>query len=171
MQPRLRPMHPDDLADLMAVQADCYAPAMVEPATVLQRRLENAQGHCWVVQDAEGVCAYAFGYPSRVGMVTRLGSDFRPAPDADCLYLHDVAVARRAKGKGLGLTLVRHVLAAAHQQRLRYSALVSVQESRSFWERLGYAAVETRDDAARDSLASYAAPALYMVQALDDAAA
>jgi len=78
----------------------------------------------------------------------------------DTLYLHDLAVAPRAAGQGVARRLVGAMLARAGG--LRHSALVSVQDSRPFWESLGYA-VAAGDPGA---LATYPADALYMTKSL-----
>jgi hypothetical protein len=56
------------------------------------------------------------------------------------LYLHDLAVAPRAHGCGLGRRLVQAMLARIARSGLAHSALVSVQASRRFWESFGYMA-------------------------------
>jgi GNAT superfamily N-acetyltransferase len=122
-----------------------------------------------LAEDGEGVCAYLFAYPSRLGRVALLGADFVPAPDADTLYLHDLSVAPRALGRGLARRLVAHLLAQARDCGLGSSALVSVQDSAAFWTALGYAPADAADAAARAALATYPGVARYMVRTLDPA--
>ncbi len=95
-----------------------------------------------------------------------LDGDFKQYPEADCLYLHDLAVSRRAAGRGIGPALVSRNLEQASRQQIRYSALVSVQESEAFWSRLGYSAHTELEPRQVDNLASYRLPAVYMVRAL-----
>lgn len=155
-----------DLDALLAVQAACYPPSMREAAGVLQGRMRTAAASCVVAEDGEGVCGYLFAYPSRLGKLTPLGADFAPTPDADTLYLHDLAVAPRAHGLGLGRSLGTRLLAQARAQGLSWSALVSVQDTAAFWAALGYAALDTACPTARAALASYPGAARYMVRAL-----
>lgn len=163
---QIRSMCLDDLASVLAVQAACYPPSMQEAAAVVLARLGAAGESCVIAQDGEGICGYLFAYPSRLGRVTPLGAEFAPAPDADTLYLHDLAVAPRAHGRGLARGLVGHLLAQAHARGLRASALVSVQDTAGFWTSLGYQATETACPTARAALASYPGLAHYMVRAL-----
>jgi len=157
---RLVPMAEADLDAVLAVQAACYPPAMQEAADVVRARLRASPDTVLVARDADGVCAYLFAYPSRLGKVTALGGAF-PVPQApDTLYLHDLAVAPRAAGQGVARRLVDAMLARAGG--MRHSALVSVQESRRFWESLGYMAAA--GDAA--ALATYPGDALYMTKRL-----
>ncbi|WP_051933268.1 GNAT family N-acetyltransferase [Massilia sp. BSC265] len=162
----IRAMRPDDLDAILAVQAACYPPAMQEAAEVLLARMRAAGETCVIVEDGEGLCGYLFACPSRRGHVTPLGAEFDAAPDADTLYLHDLALAPRAHGRGLARWLVGHLLAQAREQGLNASALVSVQDTAGFWTALGYEAAGTSCPEARAALASYAGGARYMVSVL-----
>jgi ribosomal protein S18 acetylase RimI-like enzyme len=168
----LRPMLDADLPAVLAVQAACYPPAMQEAFDVVLARLRAAPETCLVASDGEGegagvgdpVCAYVFAYASRLGAVTPLGAGFAPAPDADTLYIHDLAVAPHALGRGLARRLATELAALGLARGLPHAALVAVQDSRRFWEGLGFAAHPPgpRDAAA---LASYPGGALYMARA------
>jgi predicted N-acetyltransferase YhbS len=166
VMPAFRAIRSEDVAAVMAVQAECYVPAMIESDAVMAARIEAAGAHCWVAEDGAGVCAYLLCYPSHLDKVTRLGAAFACADLPDCLYLHDLAVARRAKGKGMGPGLVGRALAQAAAAGLRHSALVSVQDSRAFWERLGYRVRMPADATAAANLQSYVQPAWYMAREL-----
>jgi predicted N-acetyltransferase YhbS len=157
---RTAPMAEADLDAVLAVQAACYPPAMQEAAHVLRARLRASPHTVLVARDADGVCAYLFAYPSRLGKVTPLGGEFALPAMPDTLYLHDLAVAPRAAGKGVARLLVDAMLARAGG--LRHSALVSVQDSRRFWESLGYMPAA----AAAAALATYPQDALYMAKRL-----
>jgi len=129
-------------------------------------RIDAAGESCVVVQDGEGVCGYLFAYPSRLGKLTPLGAGFEVAGVPDTLYLHDLAVAPRAHGRGLARSLVARLLARARRDGLTASALVSVQDTAAFWTALGYEASEANCPAARAALASYPGVARYMVRPL-----
>lgn len=162
-----RAMTPDDLPAVMAVQAACYPPAMVEPMALLADRLASAPALSFLLEDADGVYAYLFCYPSQLGKVTRLGDRFRLPAAPDCLYLHDLAVAPRAAGRGAGPRLVRAAWAAGRAQGLAHSALVAVQASQAFWERLGYARFAALAETERAPLDSYPGAACYMARVLE----
>lgn len=159
---RMAPMAASDLDAVLAVQAACYPPAMQEAADVVLARLAASPETVLVARDAAGVCAYLFAYPSRLGKVTPLGGAFDVPAGADTLYLHDLAVAPRAAGQGLARALVARLLLGATGRGWAHSALVSVQDSRAFWESLGYARA-AGDEAA---LATYPGTALYMARTL-----
>jgi ribosomal protein S18 acetylase RimI-like enzyme len=160
----VRPMVEADLRAVLAVQAACYPPEMQEAPEVVLARLRAAPGTTLLACDEVGVCAYVFAYPSLRGKVTPLGAEFTLPENPDTLYIHDLAVAPRALGRGLARRLARQLLERGRAHGLRHAALVSVQDSRRFWEGFGY-----RVDAVRPpcpALASYPDGALYMTAAL-----
>jgi ribosomal protein S18 acetylase RimI-like enzyme len=159
----IRPMREPDLHAVLAVQAACYPPAMQEPAAVVLARLRTAPHTVLVACDAAGPCAYVFAYPSRLGAVTPLGAGFAPAPAADTLYIHDLAVAPRALGRGLARRLVASLSERAPAPGLPYAALVAVQDSRRFWEGLGFTAQDAGEEGTR-ALVTYPEGALYMAR-------
>lgn len=162
----LRPMIPDDLPAVLAIQQACYVAAMNESAATLLARLDAAPRHAWVASLGGKVGAYLVGYPSRLGSITELDTPFRVAEQPDCLYLHDLAVAPDFSGLGAGRCLVQHALAAARTEGLGAAALVSVQNSRDYWAKLGFASPAMLNAAQRACLATYPAPAYYMARPL-----
>lgn len=162
----LRTMQEDDIPAVLSIQKEAYSPQLQEDEAVIRSRLAACPQLAWIAEDAEGVCAYLFAYHSCVGKVTPLDGEFQRHAEADCLYLHDLAVSPRAGGRGIGQALVRKKLEQAKAHQLRYSALVSVQDSEAFWSRLGYAAHTQLEQPQASNLASYRIPAVYMVQAL-----
>ena len=160
----LRAMCEDDLAAVWAVQAACYPPPMQEAAALLLARLRAAPSTALVGCVGGAVRAYLFAYPSLLGRVTPLGAPFVPAPAPDALYLHDLAVAPGAHGIGLARRLAARLLAEAAASGLGHAALVSVQDSRRFWEGLGF--MEDGGRARCAALATYPGHAVYMTRSL-----
>jgi ribosomal protein S18 acetylase RimI-like enzyme len=159
----LRAMQPGDLDAILQVQAACYPVAMQEGADVVLARIRQAGDTSFVAARQDGaILAYVFAYRSVQGAVTPLDARFDVATAGDTLYLHDLAVAPQAAGQGLARRLAAHVDALARRQGNRWCALVSVQDSRRFWERLGYCATDCATQQARAALASYPPGALYM---------
>jgi len=163
----VRALNLTDLPGLLAVQRACYGEGYVESAEVFARRLASP-AHCsLVLEDGGRVCAYLAAYDSLLGKVTPLHGDFEAVPQADTLYLHDMAVLPLLAGRGLARALLDPLWRQAQARGLRQSALVSVQGSQGFWERHGYAAQPLHDAAQRQRLAGYGADALYMVRRLN----
>ncbi len=173
---RLRPLRPADVPGLLAVQRACYGDGLIEGEAVFARRLASAAQCSLALVEADGpapqLVAYLAAYRSRRGAVTPFEGDFHGTPQADvfpqadALYLHDLAVAPAWAGRGLAQALLAAAWQRARAEGLRHSALVSVQGTQAFWERQGYAAQPLADAAQQRHLDSYGAGAVYMVRAL-----
>jgi len=162
----IRAIREDDLDAVLRVQAACYPPAMQEPRAVVLARLRAAGGTTLVAVHGGAVCAYVFAYRSAAGAVTPLDAMFDIQDKGDTLYIHDLSVAPGAAGLGIARQLVDRLRALAAGAGLRQCALVSVQDSQAFWERLGFAERPCAGDDARLALASYPPVAVYMCSAL-----
>lgn len=161
----LRPIRDTDLDAVLRVQAACYPPLMQEAAGVVRSRIRSAFDTSFVAEIEGQVGAYVFAYRSTRGAVTPLDAPFDVAGDGDTLYIHDLSVAPAAAGQGLARRLVERLRALAREQGLAQCALVSVQDSRAFWERLGFRVSACNGETDRLALASYPPVALYMCTA------
>ena len=151
-----------DIDAIMLIQAECYPLAMQESRDIVVSRLQSAPATSLVACAHDDVCAYLFAYPSLHGAVTALGSGFAIPERPDTIYIHDLSVSRRALGRGAARALVRQLLAAAQQDGLVWSGLVSVQDSARFWGALGYKASAPGCPVSRAHLATYPGEAVYM---------
>lgn len=159
----VRAMRPDDLDAIVEVQAQCYPPDMNEPALLLAARLQACPDTAWVAvepgTDVPG--AYLVGYRTVLGKVSPLGGPFAHHPQADGLYLHDLAIGRALRGRGVAQLLVAHARARALAWHLAGLALVSVNDTVAFWRGQGFepADVTPQGQAALDT---YPGRAVYM---------
>ena len=164
----LRPMTPDDVPAVLAIQAECYEPALIEDEPSIRARLDASPDSAWVVEDDAGVCAYLVAYRSVLGKITPLGGAFAVAAEPAALYVHDLAVARRVRGRGVAQALVSAAGEQARAEGLAHASLVCVQAAREFWQKHGYAVVSVADPRQSSHLASYGDRAHYMVKRLHD---
>ncbi|MFD2300523.1 GNAT family N-acetyltransferase [Paracidovorax citrulli] len=165
--PPIRRLGGEDLPGLLAVQRACYGEGFLESADVFARRLASPV-NCSLVAGAPGsVQAYLAAYRTVRGKVTALHGDFEtPDGPPDTLYLHDMAVLPECAGCGLARALLETLWHEARVAGLRHTALVSVQGSRAYWERQGYAAREPASAEAHERVAGYGAQAVYMERLL-----
>jgi ribosomal protein S18 acetylase RimI-like enzyme len=164
MTVNLRPIREDDLAGIMLVQAACYPPSMQEPEDVILSRIRVAGDTSLAAVGDEGMCGYLFAYPCMLGAASELGSRFVVAEDADTMYLHDLSVSPAAAGNGLARTLVGRLIELARERLLVHCALVSVQDTQQFWERLGFQAKPAPGPELRAVLGTYPGHARYMTR-------
>ena len=160
---QLRALGVDDVDALLRIQERCYGADFAEPREVFVRRLRTA-GHCsWTAEQGGELVAYLAAYWSRPGAITPLNGDFADYDDASVLYLHDMAVSEAAAGQGLAGRMVQALKAQARARGVQRTALVSVQGSRLYWERQGYAVQSVTNAVQQQHLDSYGDGALYMV--------
>lgn len=161
-----RTLNPADLPGLMAVQHACYGDEFVESAAVFARQIGSPADCSLVIEHGGRIRAYLAAYRSRLAKVTPLHGDFEAVTHPDTLYLHDMAVLPGHVGEGMAHALLGSVRRMARDARLPYSGLVSVQGSRAYWERQGYAVHALADEAQRERLAGYGGDAVYMLARL-----
>lgn len=137
-------------------------PSFHERPEIFVERLALFSAGSLVAQGAGEPVGYAVAHPWLLGRPPALDSLLGAIPpDADCLYLHDVAILPEARGQRLTGRLVACLRQLAAEQGLRRLALTSVNATASMWSRYGFAAVEP-DAALAAKLATYGDDATYM---------
>ncbi|RIY00302.1 GNAT family N-acetyltransferase [Aureimonas flava] len=149
-------------APAVVALADRVHPTFHEDAAVFVDRQRLFPAGSLVLPGPAGtLAAYAVAYPVRrfapPPLDTVLGA---LPPDADALYIHDVALAPEWRGRGLAEPAIRRLLAAAAP--LGAATLVSVYGTWPFWARFGFRRVD--DPALAPKLASYGADAVFMLR-------
>lgn len=136
----IRPLRPEDIPEVLALQAAAYSPTYHEAAPAFLSRLIRGRGLPIQARTAEGrMAGYLFAHPWGGRGVPALG---RPLPDfqwADRLFLHDLTVASPWRGLGLGHRLLAALLAQAQALGLAEVGLVAVAGAARYWSGLGFA--------------------------------
>ena len=136
---RFRPLTRDDISGLHRLEAESYLPSLHESDEAFIRLIELFPDGAFGCFDDEGLCGYAFGVPLMAGSTLELRTPLERIPEeADTFYIHDVAVAERCRGQGVGHALGARLLDLARELGFRRCELVSVQGSAPFWEKLGF---------------------------------
>lgn len=151
--PAWRQMTPADLAHVDRIAGVVHA-ALPERPEVAAERLRLFPAGCSIADAGPGgeAVGYALAHPARLAAPPKLDTLLGALPaDADCLYLHDVALLPAARRFRLGSALVDRLAALARRCGLPALGLISVYDSRPFWLRHGFAVM----DAPPATLASY----------------
>lgn len=121
--------------------SDAVHGAYTEQPFVYRDRMALYPAGCFTLaRGDDAVLGYLIGHPWRAAhppaLDTRLGAI--PA-DADCWYLHDIALLPDARGDGAGAAAMALMEAAARAAGLEAMVLVAVNGADRYWARHGFA--------------------------------
>lgn len=160
---QLAPLTDAHAPEVARIQQECYGTAHVETLASLAAKWRAAPGTCRVALRAGAAVAYLIAVPVRFPALPAWNAPgFDLAPDADMLYLHDLAVSAAARGSGAGGTLVRAVLDAGLRAGHAQACLVAVQDSAAYWQGFGFRSVPAQDPALARKLATFGPQARLM---------
>lgn len=171
----LRPLRAADLAAVLAVQAQCYGPELLENRQAFEAKLAVTAGtdgsslSCFIaVQRSSGqALAYLISLPAcELSLPAWNAPVLQPPRGARLLYLHDLAVAPAGRSLGLGRQLLERAERSAQALGLDQLGLVAVQGSLPFWQRQGFEQVAQPSPALRQKLASFGSAACWMERQL-----
>lgn len=164
---KIRAMIVSDLVAIELIQAEAYAGYFLESSEILAQRFTLSPTTAWVAEREGEVCAYLVGYWSNVGKVNPLNAPFGLVENANCLYLHDLALLKSAQGFGLGKKLIQSATDYALQNAAQAMALLSVQNSKDFWQGFGFFEFAELNEPQQKNLKTYlegSEEAFYMVK-------
>jgi len=162
--PHWRSARPSDLIAISAIAARIH-PDLSESPDVFAEKMRLYPDGCRVLVADDEIAGYGLAHPWKQYRIPPLNRFLERLPDdADCLYVHDVAVLPDFRG-GVARAYVATTEELARASRIATLALVSVYATRPLWERLGFQPV-TADAELRAKLASYGEDATYMLRDL-----
>ncbi len=165
----IRSMSLNDLIAVEHIQAEAYAGYFLESGDVIAQRFRLSPATAWVAEREGQVCAYLVGYWSKVGKINPLNAPFALVEEANCLYLHDLALLKMVQGFGVGKKLVNTAMKYALDESAHALALLSVQNSKEFWHGFGFAELTDLENIQQENLNTYLdgiVPVFYMVKQL-----
>ncbi|TCU68340.1 ribosomal protein S18 acetylase RimI-like enzyme [Bradyrhizobium sp. R2.2-H] len=159
-KPHWRPAHTSDLPAISAIAARIH-PDLPESPEVFAEKMRLYPDGCRVLVADDEIAGYGLAHPWKQHQIPPLDRFLERLPgDADCLYVHDIAVLPDRRG-GVARAYVTGIMELARASGIAALALVSVYATRPLWEHLGFRPV-TADAALRAQLASYGEGATYM---------
>jgi GNAT superfamily N-acetyltransferase len=160
-----RPMTAADL-DAVAGIAAIGFPDHFESRDCFENRLALNPSGCFVLADREDdPHGYLVAYPWRAEAAPALNTLIAGIPaDASVMYLHDLALHPDVRGGGWSQAIVERLADQASAAGWPALALVAVNDAALFWEKRGFAVVDSPAMTAK--LASYGPEARYMVRPL-----
>ncbi|QIP09026.1 GNAT family N-acetyltransferase [Bradyrhizobium symbiodeficiens] len=163
-KPHWRPAHASDLPAISAIAARIH-PDLPESPEVLAEKMRLCPDGCRLLVVGDEIAGYGLSHPWKQHRIPPLDGLLERLPeDADCLYIHDVAVLAESRG-GVLRAYIADIEQLARASGLATLALVSVYATQPLWQRLGFRPV-TADADLRAKLASYGEGATYMLRDL-----
>jgi len=147
-----RPMEAADIAAVSAISDAVHGP-FTEDAEIYAERLALYPAGCFVLERQERISGYLITHPWHAATPPPLNRPVGAMPaDADCYYLHDLALLPEARGCGAGRAAADCALRAARAAGQDTILLIAVGGAEAFWKRQGFAAIAgRRDDAGKSS--------------------
>ena len=162
MQASWRPLTETDLAEVHRLAAAAH-PDMGERLEVFAEKFRLYPEGCFALDLDGAVRGYLISHPWRLWDAPALDSFLGALPSApDCLYLHDLALAPEARGRGAAAAVIERAAALAAGKGLADMALVSVRGTGAFWAHAGFR--DAPDPRLAAKLATYGADARYRVR-------
>jgi len=149
--------------DMKAVEdiAAQVHPGFFETPDVLAERQQLYRNGCYLLEISEKPAGYVLSHPWRAGSLPELNSKLGEIPaDADTYYLHDLALLPVTRRIGAASHIVEALVKHAAAMSFATMSLVAVNGSQGFWEKHGFAVVDTPELA--PTLKSYEDAARYM---------
>lgn len=142
--------------------ADVVHPTLKERPEVLAEKCHLFPSGCFSLWFNDEVLGYAISHPWRLHDVPPLDAFLQGLPgDADCLYLHDIAILPGARGYGSTAALVKLLEKVAATLDLPFLALTSVYGTEAFWTRFKF---HRSGKMTGDGIASYGGASCYMIR-------
>nr|MDO8110856.1 GNAT family N-acetyltransferase [Candidatus Sigynarchaeota archaeon] len=128
-----------DVPGILQIQQEAYKPEFIESSSVFEQRIQLFPAGCLGCFEASKFIAYAIAHPWRLGEIVPFDSLIEKIPlDADCLYIHDVAVSHDHGQEGIARRFITMLVEIAQSRGLKALTGVAVQKSEGIWHRLGF---------------------------------
>lgn len=154
-----------DTVDIVRLSKAHLGP-YAEGEEVFAERIRLAPDGCFVLTKHSRTVGYFFSHPwvrmKPPALHEMLGAI---PPDADCWYVHDVAVDHEYRGGGVVADVCERVFRVAAAAGYRVVMLVAVSGADGYWAKLDFR--DRTTDALRHKLKDYGDDAVYMERPLD----
>jgi len=141
--------------EILKIQAEAYSKVAPESLEVLQSKWQQSPDCCFAYLDEKSepeeknIQGYLLAHAWHSETPPKLYQILPEGSHGSILFLHDLALSKRAKGRGVGSQMVKHLLASATSSGFQSALLVSVQDSVLFWQKYGF--VEVMNQKASES--------------------
>ncbi len=141
----IKPIDDTSWSGIVKVQAEAYSQVEPESLDVLKSKWLRSPESCFVYEKAGKVVGYLLAHSWNREAPPKLFQTLPIVTDGPIIFLHDLAVSREVAGEGIGGKMVLHLLQMAKTSGFQQIRLVSVQDSREFWQKQGFLPIEHQE--------------------------
>lgn len=124
-------------SDILKIQEEAYLEIEPEDVDILKSKWLLSPNTCAVYKEGDTILAYLLAHPWPSETPPKLHEKY-PITASLNLYLHDLALAKESRGKGIAKKLVTNLVDIAKAQGFNKILLVAVQNSSGFWSQFGF---------------------------------
>ena len=153
-----------DISSIIRIQALCYKNVTLEHADVLLEKIHLFPAGCYIAKHDNQDVGYIISHPYLYLCPPKIDSYLNEIPDnANCFYIHDLAISPKIRGYGVGSYLLRRAICTARKCNFSSITLISVEDSLQFWVKNGFTEVGTQNNSQVEHvLAAYQITAKYL---------
>ncbi|BAV64033.1 hypothetical protein SCLO_1009930 [Sphingobium cloacae] len=153
-------MQPSDIPAVSGI-SDAVHGVFTEDAAIYAERLALYPAGCFMLDRDGSPMGYLVTHPWTTANPPPLNEPIGAIPaDADCYYLHDLALLPEARGGRAGSAATQYAIDAARGAGQGAIILMAVGGADTFWRRQGFTDISGRLDPAKR--ASYGSDAVFM---------
>jgi len=124
---------------ILKIQEEAYTELPPEDVCILRSKWLASPDTCSIYSSNENkILAYLLSHPWGSDSPPKLNEEVPVNNETSNLYLHDLALSKEARGKGIAKALVENLINNAKTQGITKILLVAVQGSSSFWVKYGF---------------------------------
>ena len=123
---------------IVNIQKESYSDIEPESVSVLKSKWIYSPETCFVYLEDGEVSGYLLAHPWGDETPPSLSKEISENVVTDQLYIHDLAISSKFRGKGIGKLMVNALLSKAHMLGFVKISLVAVQEAERFWSQFGF---------------------------------
>lgn len=156
-------MKKNDLADVCRIASLCH-PDYPEDEDILAEKQALSPETCFILEKDGEAVGYALAHPWVAGEAPALNKKLGAIPpNADILYLHDIAISPSARRTGSGAQAFERLQEVGKKLGFKMLTLVAVNNSASYWQGKGFKMPEP-DENLKAKLLTYSPDALYLTK-------
>lgn len=155
---------PDDISSIGKLSREILG-IYGEEDNIFEERLRLCPSGCYVLTEGDIIGGYIVSHSWILKNPPALNEFIGKLPsNADCWYIHDIAINKNFRGTGAAATIVDQIASVAISNGLSTIALVAVAGASVYWSRMGFQDAMT--ESLQLKLKSYGADALYMERSI-----